>query len=170
MVAKEDEAQVAIDAGNVSIEAKADQEARVMLDSPSPEVSLSGSGGSTRVTTVDGKQISTREISFMSSDGKTPMKAWFLASEPEAEETDSNDHEGHHAEHHDGEGHEGHHAGHHTEHGTHHMGHYVDPDHDPDDSGLGHGSHHAGHHEGHHAEHHDDDEPHHSSHHNQGGS
>jgi hypothetical protein len=170
MVAKEDEAQVAIDAGNVSIEAKADQEARVMLDSPSPEVSLSGSGGSTRVTTVDGKEIRLREISFMSSDGKTPMKAWFLASEPEAEETDSNDHEGHHAEHHDGEGHEGHHAGHHTEHGTHHMGHYVDPDHDPDDSGLGHGSHHAGHHEGHHAEHHDDDEPHHSSHHNQGGS
>jgi hypothetical protein len=170
MVAKEDEAQVAIDAGNVSIEAKADQEARVMLDSPSPEVLLSGSGGSTRVTTVDGKEIRLREISFMSSDGKTPMKAWFLASEPEAEETDSNDHEGHHAEHHDGEGHEGHHAGHHTEHGTHHIGHYVDPDHDPDDSGLGHGSHHAGHHEGHHAEHHDDDEPHHSSHHNQGGS
>jgi hypothetical protein len=170
MVAKEDEAQVAIDAGNVSIEAKADQEARVMLDSPSPEVLLSGSGGSTRVTTVDGKEIRLREISFMSSDGKTPMKAWFLASEPEAEETDSNDHEGHHAEHHDGEGHEGHHAGHHTEHGTHHMGHYVDPDHDPDDSGLGHGSHHAGHHQDHHAEHHDDDEPHHSSHHNQGGS
>jgi hypothetical protein len=166
MVAKENEAQIDMEAANASIEAKADQEARVVLDSPSPEVLLSGSGGSTRVTTVQGKEIRLREISFMSSDGKTPMKAWFLASEPEAEETDSNDHEGHHAEHHDGEGHQGHH----TEHGTHHMGHYVNPDHDPDDSGLGHGSHHAGHHQGHHAEHHDDDEPHHSSHHGQGGS
>lgn len=169
LLARETEARFSAEAENASVEAKADQEAKITLDSPSPEVSLSGSIGSTRVTTVDGKQISMREISFMSSDGKTPMKAWFLASEPEAEETDSNDHEGHHAEHHDGEGHQGHHAEHHTEHGTHHMGHYVDPDHDPDDSGLGHGSHHAGHHEGHHAEHHDDDEPHHSSHHNQGG-
>jgi hypothetical protein len=170
LLARANEARFSAESENATIEAKADQEARVTLDSPSPEVSLSGSGGSTRVTTVNGKEISMREISFMSSDGKTPMKAWFLASEPEAEETDSNDHEGHHAEHHDGEGHEGHHAGHHTEHGTHHMGHYVDPDHDPDDSGLGHGSHHAGHHQDHHAEHHDDDEPHHSSHHNQGGS
>ena len=168
--AREEESKISVEAENASVEAKANQEAKVTLDSPSPEVSLSGSSGTTRVTTVDGKEISMREISFLSSDGKTPMKAWFLASEPEAEETDSNDHEGHHAEHHDGEGHQGHHAEHHTEHGTHHMGHYVDPDHDPDDSGLGHGSHHAGHHAGHHAENHDDDPPHHSDHHNQGGS
>lgn len=165
MLAKENEARLSVEAEDASIEAKADQEAKVTLNSPSPEVSLAGSGGSTRVTTVDGKTIEMREISFMSSDGKTPMKAWFLASEPEEDDTDSNDHEGHHAEHHDGEGHQGHHAEHHTEHGTHHMGHYVDPDHDPDDSGLGHGSHHAGHHQGHQAEHHDDDEPHHSNHH-----
>lgn len=166
MSAKQNEAKLSVESDNVTIEAKADQEAKVTLDSPNPELLLTGTGGSTKVTTINGKEIKLREILYLSSDGKTPMKAWFLASEPEEEETDSNNHEGHHAEHHDGEGHEGHHA----EHGTHHMGHYVDPDHDPDDSGLGHGSHHAGHHEGHHAEHHDDDEPHHSSHHNQGGS
>lgn len=128
-----------------SVTIKAAQNAKASFVSPNPEISLEGPNASTVVSTVEGKEIRMREIAFVSPDG-TPMKAWFLASEPEPTEPDSNTHTGHHAEHY-------------TEHGTHHMGHYVDPDHDPDDSGLSHGSHHAAHHLDHTSEEgHDNDE------------
>jgi hypothetical protein len=174
MLAKEDAAQIDLGTANASLEAKAEQQARLTLDSPSPEVLLSGSGGSTRVTTVNGKEIRMREISFMGPDGRTRMKAWFLASEPESEQPDSNAHDGHHLLHND-DGHQGQHM----EHGNHHMQHYVDPDHDPDDNppgpgpgpGPGPDPHHGGHHEDHHVDENYGPGPHHADlHHNQGGS